>query len=168
MDTKWVFHFQAFITHTVPVLQIFHCCYRSMERELCLEDLDSPDREQCYSVCFDLWLLCLPHILSGMCTVGYCFANRSHTCGFGGVSCSGVTDLFYLTFNLGTHLPNSGSPDYPLASFPGSPPARRRWTVKEGESLVSFRTWCTAYWHHSYNELICYVTTRACQILWQR
>lgn len=54
MDTKWEFHFQAFITHTVLVLQIFHCCYWNMERELCLEDLDSPDREQCYSVCFDV------------------------------------------------------------------------------------------------------------------
>ena len=36
---------------------------------------------------------------------------------------------------------------------------------KEGEGLVPFHTWCMAHRHHSYNELICYVTTRARRIL---
>jgi len=59
---KWEFHFldQAFITHTVPVLQIFHSCYWSMERELCLEDLDSPDNATVFAVIVIVMLTSYP------------------------------------------------------------------------------------------------------------
>ena len=55
-----------------------------------------------------------------------------------------------------------------ISLVPRLSPAWQWQTVKEGKSLVPLRMWCAARWHHSYNELICYVTTRVCRLLWQR
>ena len=53
-----------------------------------------------------------------------------------------------------------------VASFPGSP-TWRRWKVRRGRAWYPFvcdvRHVCRGY-----NELICYITTTACQLLWQQ
>jgi len=58
-------------------------------------------------------------------------------------------------------LPNS-------SLVPRLSPRMTATTVKEGESLVPFRAWCVTPLHHNYNELIRYITTRMCWLLWQR